>query len=138
MTSQVKRLDMEMKMKLQFYFILFFCQNNTFQKQCREERTLALASHVLTHTRKHKNSFTSATCCVHAHKEMSHCITRDENIRIREHHVFIRTQPSKVMPRHTSGSVKTWPVSIRPENNTLLVTGEKGLAKCLCSTTTDT
>lgn len=100
--------------------IFFFCQNNTFQKQCREERTLALASHVPTHTRKHKNSFTSAPCCVHAHKEMSHCITRDETIRIREHYVFILTQPSKVIPRHTSGSVKTWPVSIRPENSTLL------------------
>lgn len=100
--------------------IFFFCQNNTFQKQCREERTLALASHVPTHTRKHKNSFTSAPCCVHAHKEMSHCITRDETIRIREHYVFILTQPSKVIPRHTSGSVKTWPVSIRPENTTLL------------------
>lgn len=80
----------------------FVLKNNTFQKQCHEERTLALASQVSTHIRNHKKSFRSVTCHIHAHKEMSHYITRDETIRISEHcRQYIHTALPQVMPQNT-------------------------------------
>lgn len=79
----------------------FVLKNNTFQKQRHEERPLALASQVSTHIRNHKR-FMSVTCHVHAHKEMSHYITRDETIRISEHcRQYIHTAFPQVMPQRT-------------------------------------
>lgn len=107
---------MAIKIKLKFVF-----ESKTFQKQCHEERTWALKSQVSALIRNHKKSFSSIICHVHANKEISHYIIRDETIRISEHcRQYIHTPLLQVMAQHKEGSAEAWHVSSRPENTTVL------------------
>lgn len=71
---------MAIKMELKFVF-----ENKIFQKQCHEERTWALESQGSALIRNCKKSFRSITCHVHANKEISHYVIKDETITISEH-----------------------------------------------------
>lgn len=87
---------MAIKMKLKFAF-----ENKTFQKQCHEARTWTLESKVLALIRNCKKSFRNIACHVHANKEISHYIIRDETITTSEHcRQYIHTALLQVMPQN--------------------------------------
>lgn len=112
-----------------------------FPKQCHEERTLALASQVATHIRNHKKCFRSATCCMHAQKEISHSSQGMKPLELvnTAGNIFTQSYPkSRPSTRKTQQNPGMLPAGLKTMLYFRMFCWENGLTKYLCSITTDT